>query len=186
MQIKNSLNRFLSWSLTSSSLRVLSQYLSLSSRYSGLSVKGDPIKYLLFSQVFASRTFKRVGASVKMSHLYKVSYFRMKCLLIRKLNYIHFQLVLIFSAFLQMSAFFTIASSGLWIDTICTSTIARFASHRVAYKAIFIITCIVRVLSYWRSLDATDIHGRSLSFPGLLSYVLLLVMHPTLLTRPFL
>ena len=48
-----------------------------------------------------------------------------------------------FSAFLQLLAFFVIVSSALWVDTLFTSVIGRAAGQKTAFQAVFILVCIV-------------------------------------------
>ncbi|OCB85097.1 hypothetical protein A7U60_g7722 [Sanghuangporus baumii] len=72
-------------------------------------------------RVYARQTFNRVGASKKMNVLY--SY------------------VLLFSVFLQLSAFFTICGSALWLDALSTGVL----KGSTAYRIVFTIVCVVEI-----------------------------------------
>ncbi|KAL5512611.1 hypothetical protein ACEPAG_3264 [Sanghuangporus baumii] len=71
--------------------------------------------------IYARQTFNRVGASKKMNVLY--SY------------------VLLLSVFLQLSAFFTICGSALWLDAISNGVI----KGSTAYRIVFTIVCVVEI-----------------------------------------
>ncbi|KAG6908705.1 hypothetical protein DXG01_003638 [Tephrocybe rancida] len=55
-----------------------------------------------------------------------------------------FKIVLVFSASLQLTAFFSLASTSIWIDHICFKTIMNKASHTQLYLAAFVVTLLVR------------------------------------------
>jgi hypothetical protein len=76
-------------------------------------------------KVYASQTFSRVGASMEVHRVYK--------------------LVLVFSVGLQLSAFFTLASTSMWIDKICRGVVRMFADHSKLYLAAFIVILLVQV-----------------------------------------
>ncbi|KAF8990258.1 hypothetical protein BDQ17DRAFT_1372156 [Cyathus striatus] len=82
------------------------------------------VSFKLF-KVYATRTFSRVGASLEVHKVYK--------------------LVLYFSVGLQLSAFFTLASTSLWIDKICRGVLKSFADHKKLYLAAFIIILLLQL-----------------------------------------
>lgn len=54
------------------------------------------------------------------------------------------QYVLLFSVFLQLSAFFTICGSALWLDTLSNGVLRG----STAYRVVFTIVCVVRTLPF--------------------------------------
>lgn len=84
----------------------------------------------LFS-VYARQTKKRVGTSKVMRNRYIC--------------------VLLFSVFLQISAFFTICASALWIDALCNGVL----QGKTAYRVVFTITAVIElpwVICGWLSI----------------------------------
>ncbi|KAL5504727.1 hypothetical protein ACEPAH_7390 [Sanghuangporus vaninii] len=71
--------------------------------------------------IYSRQTFNRVGACKKMNVLY--SY------------------VLLFSVFLQVSTFFTICGSALWLDALSNGVI----KGSTAYRIVFTIVCVVEI-----------------------------------------
>jgi hypothetical protein len=61
-------------------------------------------------------------------------------------SYLHrdYQLVLAFSASLQLAGFFILASTALWIDKLSYGAIRHAANHSTLYQAAFFVTAIVR------------------------------------------
>jgi len=80
------------------------------------------LSFMLF-KVYASQSFGRVGASSQVNRTYKI--------------------VLVFSACLQLTAFFSLASTAMWIDHICDGIIWVVAHHRKLYLAAFIVTLLL-------------------------------------------
>lgn len=62
------------------------------------------------------------------------------------------QLVLLFSVFLQLSAFFTFVSTALWTDELITGLIGQFERYRTGFEALFLFICCVsnRISVYHR------------------------------------
>ncbi|KAK7440053.1 hypothetical protein VKT23_017304 [Stygiomarasmius scandens] len=84
--------------------------------------------------VYAKQSFKRVGASPQTHTVYK--------------------LVLGLSVCLQLAGFFTVASTGMWIDKASTGDIRRVAKHLVLYRTVFSIMAVLEipwVILGWRS-----------------------------------
>jgi hypothetical protein len=73
--------------------------------------------------LFGWQTFKRVGASLPINRYYK--------------------LVLTLSIVIQLSLYFMLATTGMWLDQLWHGSIARYASLMSLYKAVFITTIIV-------------------------------------------
>ena len=69
--------------------------------------------------VYQNQTFSRVGASPAVHRMYK--------------------LLLCFSVLLQLTAFFSLASSSLWISRATSPTFMQFAKHWKIYTAMFAI-----------------------------------------------
>ncbi|KAF9563225.1 hypothetical protein CPC08DRAFT_760988 [Agrocybe pediades] len=82
------------------------------------------LSFMLF-RVYARQTFKRVGASSKVHKIY--------------------MLVLVFSVFIQLSCFMSLASSATWIDKVSAGTLSRHASHTKVYLAAFIVTLLLQI-----------------------------------------
>ncbi|TFK37642.1 hypothetical protein BDQ12DRAFT_685042 [Crucibulum laeve] len=80
------------------------------------------LSFMLY-KVYAKQTFSRVGASVTIHRMYK--------------------LVLFLSVCLQLTGFFSLASTAMWLDKICHGTISFFAQHRDLYMAAFIVTLVL-------------------------------------------
>ncbi|KAF9529038.1 hypothetical protein CPB83DRAFT_279871 [Crepidotus variabilis] len=81
------------------------------------------LSFRLF-KVYANETFSRVGASPQIHRMYKVT--------------------LVFLVCLQLSGFFSLASTALWLDKICHDPIQHFAFHYKLYLAAFIITLVAQ------------------------------------------
>ncbi|TFK26144.1 hypothetical protein FA15DRAFT_703125 [Coprinopsis marcescibilis] len=84
--------------------------------------------------VYSTQTFSRVGASPIVHRMYKV--------------------LLLFSAGLHLSMFFSIVSAGLWISKMTHGNIREFAHHRHTYTAVFavfILAIIPWVIMGWVS-----------------------------------
>lgn len=73
------------------------------------------------AKLFGWQTFKRVGASITISRVYK--------------------LVLMLSIVLQMSLFFMVVAISLWLDQLCNGAIGRLDSPE--YKPLLIVTLIL-------------------------------------------
>jgi hypothetical protein len=73
------------------------------------------------AKLFGWQTFKRVGASIAISRVYK--------------------LVLMLSIVIQMSLFFMVVAISLWLDQLCNGNIARLDSP--GYKPLLIVTLIL-------------------------------------------
>ncbi|KAF8961596.1 hypothetical protein BDZ97DRAFT_1190460 [Flammula alnicola] len=80
------------------------------------------VSYKLFN-VYANESFSRVGASPKIHRIYK--------------------LVLLFSVFLQLSGFFSLASTAMWIDKVCSGDVLQMPKHAKLYLAAFITTLLL-------------------------------------------
>jgi len=52
--------------------------------------------------------------------------------------------VLVFSLFLQVSAFFSLASVAMWIDKVSRGSMVHLAKHANLYLAASIVTLVVR------------------------------------------
>lgn len=76
---------------------------------------------------FGWQTFKRVGASLSVNHMYK--------------------LVLGLSVVLQLSLFFIISSMVLWIEQLCNGPARFVTKHLFIYEILYLITIIVRFSS---------------------------------------
>ncbi|KAG1885592.1 hypothetical protein F4604DRAFT_1572731 [Suillus subluteus] len=74
------------------------------------------------AKLFGWQTFKRVGASITISRVYK--------------------LVLVLSIVIQMSLFFMVVAISLWLDQLCNGNIGRLNSNPV-YKPFLIVTLIL-------------------------------------------
>ncbi|KAG1864632.1 hypothetical protein DFJ58DRAFT_724611 [Suillus subalutaceus] len=74
------------------------------------------------AKLFGWQTFKRVGASITISRVYK--------------------LVLVLSIVIQMSLFFMVVAISLWLDQLCNGNIGRLNSDPV-YKPFLIVTLIL-------------------------------------------
>lgn len=48
-----------------------------------------------------------------------------------------------FTVFMQLSAFFTIVATALWVDELLTGMMSPFAKHRVIYLIVFGIGSLV-------------------------------------------
>jgi hypothetical protein len=73
---------------------------------------------------FGWQTFKRVGASLSVNHMYK--------------------LVLGLSVVLQLSLFFIISSMALWIEQLCNGPARFITQHLLVYEILYLIIIIVR------------------------------------------
>ncbi|KAK0236774.1 hypothetical protein EDD85DRAFT_586533 [Armillaria nabsnona] len=71
-------------------------------------------------KVYANQSFSRVGGSPEINRIYKF--------------------VLLLSVMLQLAGFFTLASTGMWIDKISGGSIRRVARHLHLYLAAFGVT----------------------------------------------
>ncbi|PPQ64909.1 hypothetical protein CVT24_008249 [Panaeolus cyanescens] len=80
--------------------------------------------YELFN-VYANQSFCRVGASERVYRIYKI--------------------VLLFSVCMQLSGFFSIASTAMWIDKVCHGLLHKLAKHSDLYLAAFITTLVLHV-----------------------------------------
>ncbi|KAF9446540.1 hypothetical protein P691DRAFT_733047 [Macrolepiota fuliginosa MF-IS2] len=76
-------------------------------------------------KVYASQSFARVGAPDKIRRIYRI--------------------ILLFSASLQLTGFFSLASIGIWLDKINQGIISRFTSHGKLYLALFIVTLVLMI-----------------------------------------
>ncbi|KAG2350691.1 hypothetical protein BDR05DRAFT_921995 [Suillus weaverae] len=74
------------------------------------------------AKLFGWQTFKRVGASIAISRVYK--------------------LVLVLSIVIQMSLFFIVIAISLWLDQLCNGNIGRLNSSP-EYKPLLIVTLIL-------------------------------------------
>lgn len=74
------------------------------------------------AKLFGWQTFKRVGASIAISRVYK--------------------LVLVLSVVIQVSLFFIVIAISLWLDQLCNGNIGRLNSSPV-YKPLLIVTLIL-------------------------------------------
>ncbi|KAF8064161.1 hypothetical protein FPV67DRAFT_1420008 [Lyophyllum atratum] len=87
---------------------------------------------LMLFKIYASQSFGRVGASAQVNRIYKI--------------------VLVFSACLQLTAFFSLASTAMWLDHICSGIIHDVVRHGKLYLAAFIITlCLLLPWLGWVS-----------------------------------
>jgi len=77
------------------------------------------------TKLFGWQTFKRVGASLTINHIYT--------------------LVLMLSITIQLSLFFMVVSVGLWIDQLWNGQIAQLASFAFVYKPVFIVVLILLI-----------------------------------------
>ncbi|KAF8870640.1 hypothetical protein CPB84DRAFT_839439 [Gymnopilus junonius] len=73
-------------------------------------------------KVYANETFSRVGASPSIHRIYKI--------------------VLFFSVCLQLSGFFSIASTAIWLDKVCHSFLMELTEYVDLYMAAFIVTLV--------------------------------------------
>lgn len=73
---------------------------------------------------FGWQTFKRVGASLSVNHMYK--------------------LVLGLSVVLQLSVFFIVSSMVLWIEQISKGPASLIEEHALAYEIMYLVIIIVR------------------------------------------
>lgn len=99
------------------------------------------LRVLTLEQTYTKQTLGRVGASPKIAHVYNVSSQFMASLI--SSERFAGQLVLIFSVFLQLSAFFLLASTSIWIAKVSTGAMRLVAHHLPLYLAGFGITAIV-------------------------------------------
>ncbi|KAF8918318.1 hypothetical protein CPB85DRAFT_1214125 [Mucidula mucida] len=76
-------------------------------------------------KVYANQSFSRVGASAEINNIYKA--------------------VLLLSVFLQLVGFFSLASTGMWIDKIANSSIRPMARHLPLYLAAFAVTAVIEI-----------------------------------------
>lgn len=76
-------------------------------------------------KLFGWQTFKRVGASLTMHRIYKT--------------------MLFLSITLQLSLFFMVVTTALWIDQLYNGSIGRLAKKRSLYKVLFINTLILLI-----------------------------------------
>jgi len=74
------------------------------------------------AKLFGWQTFKRVGASITISRVYK--------------------LVLVLSIVIQLSLFFMVIAISLWLDQLCNGNIGRFGNSSI-FKPLLIITLIL-------------------------------------------
>lgn len=74
------------------------------------------------AKLFGWQTFKRVGASITISRVYK--------------------LVLVLSIVIQLALFFMVIAISLWLDQLCNGNIGRLNSSP-AYKPLLIVTLIL-------------------------------------------
>lgn len=88
-----------------------------------LSLLGTLYLSVMLYKVYASQTFSRVGASPQVHRIYKT--------------------VLLLSASLQLAWFFTLTSSGIWIDKISHGTLMHLAHHCKLYLAAFAVVLIL-------------------------------------------
>ncbi|KAI0032489.1 hypothetical protein K488DRAFT_12331, partial [Vararia minispora EC-137] len=78
-------------------------------------------------KTFGWQTFKRVGASRTINHVYK--------------------LVLTLSVAIQLSLFFVVVSIALWLDQICNGAIGRLATAHKVYEGLLIV--VLLMLPVW-------------------------------------
>ncbi|KAJ3514816.1 hypothetical protein NLJ89_g2146 [Agrocybe chaxingu] len=83
--------------------------------------------YLSFQlfKVYATQSFSRVGASPKIHRMYKF--------------------VLLFSVCLQLSGFFSLTSTAMWIDKVCHGMIMALAKHAKLYLAAFSVILVLQL-----------------------------------------
>lgn len=74
---------------------------------------------------FGWQTFKRVGASLSVNHMYK--------------------LVLGLSVVLQLSMFFIVSSIALWVEQISNGPAEFITEHTTAYQIFYLVIIIVRI-----------------------------------------
>lgn len=74
---------------------------------------------------FGWQTFKRVGASLSVNHMYK--------------------LVLGLSVVLQLSMFFIVSSIALWVEQISNGPAQAITKHTTAYQILYLVIIIVRI-----------------------------------------
>jgi len=107
-------------------------------------------------KAYASQTFSRVGASPQVHGIYKM--------------------VLLLSACLQLAWFFTLTSSGIWIDKVTHGTLMQLAKHCKLYQAAFVI---VFLLSFpWLILGRISVRKENrklFAAFGLISLVLVII-----------
>ncbi|KAF5381933.1 hypothetical protein D9757_007589 [Collybiopsis confluens] len=76
-------------------------------------------------RVYARETFNRVRASPRLHKIYK--------------------LVLVLSVCVQLSGFFTVAATAMWLDKASTGSINRVAKHLVLYRAVFSTMAVLEI-----------------------------------------
>lgn len=74
---------------------------------------------------FGWQTFKRVGASLSVNHMYK--------------------LVLGLSVVLQLSMFFIVSSMAIWIEQICNGPARALTRHALVYEILYLIVIILLI-----------------------------------------
>lgn len=74
-------------------------------------------------KIYARQSFARVGVSDQVRRIYKI--------------------ILLFSAGLQLTGFFSLASVSIWLDKINQGVVQRFAIHGKLYLAVFVVTILL-------------------------------------------
>ncbi|KAF9491128.1 hypothetical protein BDN71DRAFT_101099 [Pleurotus eryngii] len=85
-------------------------------------------------KTYSKRTIARAGASKEVQRIYKFA--------------------LLFSASLNLAAFFNVASASIWIDKVFSSTLRGVVDHIQAYQALFIVSLLLEfpwLVSGWMS-----------------------------------
>jgi len=57
-----------------------------------------------------------------------------------------YKVILVFSVLLQLSGFFSLASTSMWIDKVCHGTLMGLARHSKLYMAAFIVVLVVSMI----------------------------------------
>ncbi|KAG9217751.1 hypothetical protein CCMSSC00406_0003560 [Pleurotus cornucopiae] len=85
-------------------------------------------------KTYSKRTIARAGASKKVQRIYKFA--------------------LLFSASLNLAAFFNVVSASIWIDKVSSSALRGIADHIQVYQALFIVSLLLEfpwLISGWMS-----------------------------------
>ena len=67
---------------------------------------------------------------------------------------------------LQLAAFFTLASTGLWIDKVSTGPIRHVAEHLTMYEIAFVVVAIVSL--FWCTVKSIDSRCFQFELPWLI------------------
>jgi len=109
------------------------------------------VSYLSFKlfKVYANESFSRVGASPKVNRMYK--------------------LFLFFSVCLQLTGFFSLASTALWLNKVCHAAILRLTSYPNVYKAVVIVKLVLYIP--WLIMGLTSIRSESKIRFGVFAFI---------------